>query len=208
MTRRDWCCMTAVCKSTRDTRGRDGSAGRISEEEAPAEASADEVLPARRKPRSFRRNSISGRALLAVIAIMTFLAALTLGAVVLVRSVAGDWQSAVAREITIQLRPSESRDIEADVAKAVALAQATPGIAGVRPYTQGGIRPAARALARQRARARRAAGAAPDRGAVGRGEPPDLAALAPAAARRFPARRSTIIAVMSTACARWRAAPW
>ena len=64
---------------------------------------------------------------------MTFLAALTLGAVVLVRSVAAEWQSAVAREITIQLRPSESRDIEADLAKAVALAQATPGIAGVRP---------------------------------------------------------------------------
>ena len=57
------------------------------------------------KPRSFRPNSISGRALLAVIAIMTFLAALTLGAVVLVRSASGDWQSAVAREVTIQIRP-------------------------------------------------------------------------------------------------------
>src|ERR1041384_2359520 len=60
-------------------------------------------------------DSISGRALLAVIAIMTFLAALTLGAVVLVRTAAGDWQSAVAREITIQVRPSER--IEAEVQK-------------------------------------------------------------------------------------------
>ena len=93
------------------------------------------MLPAR-EASIVPADSISGRALLAVIAIMTFLAALTLGAVVLVRSVAGDWQSAVAREITIQLRPSESRDIEADVAKAVALAQATPGIAGVRPYSR------------------------------------------------------------------------
>jgi cell division transport system permease protein len=107
------------------------------EEEAPARATADDVLPRAGKEASIvPADSISGRALLAVIAIMTFLAALTLGAVILVRSVAGDWQSAVAREITIQLRPSEQRDIEADVRRAVALAEATPGIAGVRPYTK------------------------------------------------------------------------
>jgi cell division transport system permease protein len=107
------------------------------EEEAPARTTADEVLPRAGKEASIvPADSISGRALLAVIAIMTFLATLTLGAVVLVRSVAGDWQSAVAREITIQLRPTEQRDIEADIRKAVALAEATPGIAGVRPYTK------------------------------------------------------------------------
>ena len=105
------------------------------EEKPPAEAGAADELPAR-EGSIVPADSISGRALLAVIAIMTFLAALTLGAVVLVRSVAGEWQSAVAREITIQLRPSESRDIEADVAKAGALAQATPGIVGVRPYSR------------------------------------------------------------------------
>jgi cell division transport system permease protein len=107
------------------------------EEEAPPRTVADEVLPRAGKEASIvPADSISGRALLAVIAIMTFLATLTLGAVVLVRSVAGDWQSAVAREITIQLRPTEQRDIEADIRKAVALAEATPGIAGVRPYTK------------------------------------------------------------------------
>jgi cell division transport system permease protein len=107
------------------------------EEETPARAAADEVLPRAGKEASIvPADSISGRALLAVIAIMTFLATLTLGAVVVVRSVAGDWQSAVAREVTIQLRPSEQRDIEADIRKAVALAQATPGIAAVRPYTK------------------------------------------------------------------------
>jgi cell division transport system permease protein len=81
-------------------------------------------------------DSISGRALLAVIAIMTFLAALTLGAVVLVRSAAGEWQSAVAREVTIQVRPSEQRDIEADVRAAVALTSGTAGIAGARAYSK------------------------------------------------------------------------
>src|SRR2546430_8474390 len=77
-------------------------------------------------------DSISGRALLAVIAIMTFLAALTLGATVLVRSATGEWQSAVAREVTIQVRPSDQRDVEADVRNAVALASGTAGVAGVR----------------------------------------------------------------------------
>jgi len=81
-------------------------------------------------------DSIAGRALLAVIAIMTFLAALTLGAVVLVRSAAGEWQSEVAREVTIQVRPAQGRDIEAAVQKATALAEATSGIASVRPYTK------------------------------------------------------------------------
>src|SRR3954468_1847307 len=81
-------------------------------------------------------DSISGRALLAVIAIMTFLAALTLGAVVLVRSATGEWQSAVAREVTIQVRPSEQRDIEAEVRNAAALASATPGVASARAYSK------------------------------------------------------------------------
>src|ERR1043165_1298977 len=79
-------------------------------------------------------DSIAGRAPIAVIAIMTFLAALTLGATVLVRSAAGDWQSAVAREVTIQVRPSEQRDTEADVRAAVALASGTAGVASARAY--------------------------------------------------------------------------
>ena len=81
-------------------------------------------------------DSISGRALLAVIAIMTVLAALTLGAVVLVRSAAGEWQSAVAREVTIQVRPSDQRDIEADVRAAVALASGTAGLSGARAFSK------------------------------------------------------------------------
>ncbi len=81
-------------------------------------------------------DSIAGRALVAVVAIMTFLAALTLGAVVLVRAAAGEWQSAVARELTIQVRPVEGRDTNAQVKKAADLAIATPGIVGVRAYSK------------------------------------------------------------------------
>ena len=46
-------------------------------------------------------DTIAGRALIAVIGIMTFLAALTIGAVIVVRDAAGEWQAAVAEELTI-----------------------------------------------------------------------------------------------------------
>ena len=81
------------------------------------------------------RQSIAGRALVAVVAIMTFLASLTTGAVMLVLASAAEWQSDVAREMTIQIRPTAGRDLEADVKEAAEIATATPGIAGVRPYT-------------------------------------------------------------------------
>jgi cell division transport system permease protein len=54
-------------------------------------------------------HSLGGRALVAVVAIMTFLASLTTGAVLLVRASAGDWQAEVAREVTIQVRPAPGR---------------------------------------------------------------------------------------------------
>jgi cell division transport system permease protein len=81
-------------------------------------------------------DSIAGRALMAVIAIMTFLAALMLGGVVLIRAAATEWQSAVAQEVTIQIRPADGRDMDAEVRKAVDVAAALPGISGVRPYTK------------------------------------------------------------------------
>jgi cell division transport system permease protein len=82
------------------------------------------------------KRSISGRALVAVVAIMTFLASLTTGAVMLVRSAAVEWQSDVAREVTIQVRPAEGRDLEAEVARAVAIARAVPGVGEVRAYSK------------------------------------------------------------------------
>jgi cell division transport system permease protein len=81
-------------------------------------------------------SSIAGRSLTAVVAIMTFLAALTTGAAMLVVSTANDWQADVGREITVQVRPAAGRDIEADVGKAVAAARAAPGIADVRAYSK------------------------------------------------------------------------
>ena len=70
------------------------------------------------------RGSISGRALIAVVAIMTYLASMTTGAVLLVRASAAEWQSDVSSELTIQLRPSPGRDIERDVRSVTEAARA------------------------------------------------------------------------------------
>jgi cell division transport system permease protein len=82
------------------------------------------------------RNSISGRALVAVVAIMTFLASLTTGAVILVTGAASEWQADVAREVTIQVVPAPGRDLDAIVDKAAAVARTFPGVADVRPYSK------------------------------------------------------------------------
>ena len=82
------------------------------------------------------RISISGRALIAVVAIMTFLASLTIGAVMLIGRAASEWQSDVAREVTIQVLPAPGRDLDADVDKAAAVARAFPGIGDVRAYSK------------------------------------------------------------------------
>ena len=80
--------------------------------------------------------SIAGRSLTAVVAILTFLAALTAGAVMMLVGSASEWQSAVGREITIQVRPVSGRDIEADVGAAIAAARGMPGVAAVRAYSK------------------------------------------------------------------------
>jgi cell division transport system permease protein len=80
--------------------------------------------------------SIAGRSLTAVVAIMTFLASLTTGAVMMVVGAASDWQADVGREVTIQVRPVSGRDLEADVHTAIDVAQATAGIADVRAYSK------------------------------------------------------------------------
>jgi cell division transport system permease protein len=102
---------------------------------ASADARSSEPLPQFESP-IVPKSTIAGRALVAVIAIMTFLGTLTTGAVMLVRAAANDWQADVAREVTIQVRPVSGRDIEADVARSAGIARAFPGVAEVRPYSK------------------------------------------------------------------------
>jgi cell division transport system permease protein len=106
--------------------------GRMS---TPFRDSVDSLLPRFETP-LVPRNSISGRALVAVVAIMTFLASLTTGAAVLISKAAGEWQSDIAREVTIQIVPAPGRDLDAAVDKAASVARAVTGIVEVRPYSR------------------------------------------------------------------------
>ena len=83
------------------------------------------------------KHSIAGRALVAVVAIMTFLASLTTGAVMLVRSAAArlavrggarDHHPGAAGAGRAISRPTCSAPVE--------IARAWPGVADVRPYTK------------------------------------------------------------------------
>src|SRR5213595_2050805 len=82
------------------------------------------------------RASIAGRALIAVVAIMTFLASITTGSVLLVAASAAEWQSEVASEITVQVRPVAGRDIGRDAAAAAETLRTQPGIVEVRPFSK------------------------------------------------------------------------
>jgi cell division transport system permease protein len=94
-------------------------------------------------PASLSRNaplvpvdSAGGQALAAVIAILTFLAALCAGGAELVAASSAQWRSEIAREVTIQIRPNPQRSIEDDVARAIALARQTPGVEQAQAFTK------------------------------------------------------------------------
>lgn len=76
-------------------------------------------------------DTVSGRALTAVIAILTFLACLCAGGGVLLAASSSAWRSEVSREITIQVRPRAGADTDAEVNKVVMIASASPAIASV-----------------------------------------------------------------------------
>ena len=108
-------------------------------------------------------SSIAGRSLAAVVAIMTFLAALTTGAAMLVVSTANDWQADVGREVTVQVRPAAGRDIEADVEQSRRHRARRPRHRRCPRLFERGIRKAGRAVARRRPAPRRSADPAHDR---------------------------------------------
>ncbi|MCZ2203620.1 cell division protein FtsX [Bartonella sp. A05] len=73
-------------------------------------------------------NNISGQALVAVIAIMTFLSSLALIGVDLVQHTANNWSTQINREATIQIRPVENVDIEKTLRDAVQLVKTFPSV--------------------------------------------------------------------------------
>jgi cell division transport system permease protein len=93
---------------------------------------ASEALPAAlgRNAPLVPVDSAEARALVGVISILAFLAALCACAAELVGAASAQWQSSVGREMTIQVRPTSGRDGEADIARVVGIARGAAGIAG------------------------------------------------------------------------------
>jgi cell division transport system permease protein len=77
------------------------------------------------------------RSLVAIVAILTFLAALAAAGAEIVAASSREWRAAIANEATIQLRPQNGRDIEADLARAATLARSAHGIADARILSKG-----------------------------------------------------------------------
>jgi cell division transport system permease protein len=80
--------------------------------------------------------SVAGRALASVIAIMTFLAALTAGFAFVLADASHEWRGSVGQEMTIQVTPRPGRDIEADAAKAAQIASGFSGVTEARAFTR------------------------------------------------------------------------
>jgi cell division transport system permease protein len=76
--------------------------------------------------------NVAGRALVTVIAIMTFLSCLTFGAVTLVRDTASLWEGQISREATIQIKPADGLDMEAALSSAAEITGSTAGIKAVK----------------------------------------------------------------------------
>lgn len=96
-------------------------------------AHAPSAARPRRKPAPIiPEEGIAGRSLVLVIAIMTFLSCLTLGAVTMIRDTAAVWQTQIAREATIQIKPAEGLDMDKALVEATQIAAAFPGVTGAR----------------------------------------------------------------------------
>src|SRR5947207_14867832 len=117
-----WCCTKDAYMSTSESFD--------SATESWPDRDAASAIGTRRGPTPIvPSDSIAGRSLSAVVAIMTFLAALAAGAAMLVASAASNWESEVARQITIQIRPIPRRELDADAASATAIVGRAPALA-------------------------------------------------------------------------------
>ncbi|HXZ17516.1 MAG TPA: ABC transporter permease [Roseiarcus sp.] len=81
------------------------------------------------------RNSIAGGALVVVVAIMTFLAGLTAGGALLVTEASEAWRTDVLSDVTIQVKPGPTDNVDRLVDQAVAVAAKAAGAENVHAYS-------------------------------------------------------------------------
>ncbi len=85
------------------------------------------------------RSGIESRALLAVVAIMSFLASITVGLVIAVWEASSTWEADIGREITVQIRPVDGVDLAAETNRVIDIAGAVDGVTSVRALDDGEI---------------------------------------------------------------------
>jgi cell division transport system permease protein len=96
------------------------------------------LLPTRFQPKTVQivpSASIAGNALTVVIAIMSFLACLTAGAVYMINQSARAWVNDIASEITVELDPVNAADIEKKMTLVSLFLAKQAGISRVKPLT-------------------------------------------------------------------------
>jgi cell division transport system permease protein len=125
-----WCCTRDGCISMSKANHQLGPLLDLARERPQLPARARNMSPI------VPRGSIAGKALIAVVAIMTFLASLTTGTVLLVSASAAEWQSEVASEITVQVRPTPGRDIDKDAAAVAEAVRVQSGIVDIRAFSK------------------------------------------------------------------------
>ncbi len=81
------------------------------------------------------RDSIAARALVVVVAIMTFLACLTAGSALLVAQASREWRTDVLSDVTIQVKPGPGDDVDGVVDRIAAIAGKIAGVRSVHAYT-------------------------------------------------------------------------
>jgi cell division transport system permease protein len=77
--------------------------------------------------------TVARRTLLTLVAIMSFLACLSVAAVSVVADRAQGWQRQIAHEVTIQVKPVDGVDVVQSVARAVDIATQVPGVSSATP---------------------------------------------------------------------------
>jgi cell division transport system permease protein len=90
---------------------------------APARSRVTSLIP---------HDSVAGRALTVVIAILTFLACLAAGGAVLLGDASAAWRNDVSKEVTVQIKPMTGEDADAEVEKVLNAAKASPLVAAAR----------------------------------------------------------------------------
>ncbi len=94
------------------------------------------LLPLFRRDPLVAADQVTDRALITVVAILTFLAAITAGAAQFAVGTAMHWRVMMASELTVQLKPQGARSIDADIVRVSDILRGTPGITTVKTLSR------------------------------------------------------------------------